>query len=81
MEALVITSDRYLFAGTGEANPGGGSLTLWRLGHLPLDRLAPPWQQVGLTNSGAIGRLAVEIRRTRSTFFGGGGRPTLYPWR
>ncbi len=58
--ALVITSNGTLFAGTGEANPGGGSITYGGAGiYRSLDGGAS-WQNVGLTNSGAIGRLVVD---------------------
>jgi photosystem II stability/assembly factor-like uncharacterized protein len=60
MGALLMTSNGTLFAGTGEANPGGGSLTYGGSGiYRSLDNGAT-WQRVGLTNSGAIGRLAVD---------------------
>ena len=60
MGALVITSNGTLFAGTGEANPGGGSITYGGSGvYRSVDRGAT-WQLVGLTNSHTIGRLAVD---------------------
>ena len=40
MGALLITSNGTLFAGTGEANPGGGSITYGGGGHLPITRRA-----------------------------------------
>ncbi len=60
MGALLITANGTLFAGTGEANPGGGSITYGGSGiYRSLDGGAT-WQRVGLTNSGAIGRLMVD---------------------
>jgi photosystem II stability/assembly factor-like uncharacterized protein len=60
MGALVMTSDGTLFAGLGESNPGGGSITYGGSGvYRSVDRGAT-WQQVGLANSGRIGRIAVD---------------------
>ncbi len=60
MGALVITSTGTLFAGTGEANPGGGSITYGGAGIYRSADGGATWQLVGLTNSGAIGRIAVD---------------------
>ena len=60
MGALVITSTGILFAGTGEANPGGGSITYGGAGVYRSTDGGTTWQQVGLTNSHAIGRLAID---------------------
>jgi photosystem II stability/assembly factor-like uncharacterized protein len=60
MGALVITSNGTLFAGTGEANPGGGSITYGGSGVYRSADGGATWQLVGLTNSGAIGRLAAD---------------------
>jgi hypothetical protein len=59
MGALAITPNGILFAGTGEANPGGGSITYGGSGVYRSVDGGATWQLVGLTNSGAIGRLAV----------------------
>lgn len=58
--ALVIGSNGTLFAGTGEANPGGGSITYGGSGVYRSINSGASWQLVGLTDSGAIGRLAVD---------------------
>ena len=60
MGALVITPTGTLFAGTGEANPGGGSITYGGSGIYRSIDGGATWQVVGLTGSGAIGRLAVD---------------------
>jgi photosystem II stability/assembly factor-like uncharacterized protein len=60
MGALIITSTGTLVAGTGEANPGGGSITYGGGGIYRSIDGGATWQNVGLTNSGAIGRLAVD---------------------
>ena len=60
MGALVITSAGTLFAGVGEANPGGGSITYGGSGvYRSLDRGAT-WERVGLANSSRIGRIAID---------------------
>ena len=56
MGALAITPNGTLFAGTGEANPGGGSITYGGSGIYRSIDGGKTWQVVGLTNSGAIGR-------------------------
>jgi photosystem II stability/assembly factor-like uncharacterized protein len=60
MGALVIASNGTLFAGTGEPNPGGGSITYGGAGVYRSADGGASWQLVGLTNSGAIGRLVVD---------------------
>ena len=68
MGALLITSSGTLFAGTGEANPGGGSLTYGGAGIYRSLDLGRTWQLVGLTNSGAIGRLVVDPNNPQHIF-------------
>lgn len=73
MGALVITSNGTLFAGVGEANPGGGSITYGGGGvYRSLDRGAT-WQLVGLTSSGAIGRIAVDPTDPQHIFIAAAG--------
>ncbi len=68
MGALAIASDGTLFAGTGEANPGGGSITYGGSGiYRSLDR-GRTWQLTGLTNSGAIGRIVVDPTNPQHIF-------------
>lgn len=68
MGAVAITSTGTLFAGTGEANPGGGSLTYGGSGIYRSTDGGASWQQVGLTNSGAIGRFAVDPTNAQHIF-------------
>jgi photosystem II stability/assembly factor-like uncharacterized protein len=68
MGALVIASNGTLFAGTGEANPGGGSITYGGSGVYRSVDGGGTWQRVGLTNSGAIGRLAVDPTNSQNIF-------------
>lgn len=60
MGALAIASDGTLYAGTGETNPGGGSLTYGGDGIYRSDNRGRTWTHVGLSNSSTIGRIAVD---------------------
>lgn len=66
--ALVITSNGTLFAGTGEANPGGGSITYPGGGIYRSTDGGANWQNVGLPNSHTIGRLAVDPTNPQHVF-------------
>ncbi|MFI7025933.1 WD40/YVTN/BNR-like repeat-containing protein [Micromonospora sp. NPDC049900] len=58
--AIAMTSDGVLFAGTGEAQPGGGSITFGGDGVYRSSDRGATWQRVGLADSHAIGRFAVD---------------------
>lgn len=58
--ALEIGPDGTLWAGTGEANPGGGSITFGGEGIFKSTDSGESWEFVGLPESGAIGRMAVD---------------------
>jgi photosystem II stability/assembly factor-like uncharacterized protein len=73
MGALVITSNGTLFAGAGEANPGGGSITYGGAGIYRSTDHGATWQQVGLTDSGAIGRIAVDPTDPQHLFVAAAG--------
>ncbi len=60
MGAIAMGSDGTLFAGTGEANPGGGSITYGGEGIYRSRDRGVTWEHVGLTNSGTIGRIVVD---------------------
>lgn len=66
--ALVITSNGTLFAGTGEANPGGGSITYPGGGIYRSTDGGANWQNVDLPNSHTIGRLAVDPTNPQHVF-------------
>ncbi len=73
MGALAISSNGTLFAGLGEANPGGGSITYGGSGvYRSIDHGAT-WELVGLTNSGAIGRIAVDPTDPQHIFVAAAG--------
>lgn len=60
MGSVAMTTDGVLFAGTGEAQPGGGSITFGGDGiYRSLDR-GETWEHVGLADSHAIARFAVD---------------------
>lgn len=60
MGALAITSEGVLFAGTGETNPGGGSIVFGGTGLYRSTNSGETWKRVGLKTSGAFGRIAVD---------------------
>ena len=74
MGALVITPNGTLFAGTGEANPGGGSITYGGGGIFRSVNGGVTWQRVGLANSGAIGRLVIDPTNPQRIFAAVTGR-------
>lgn len=68
MGALAITPQGTLFAGVGEANPGGGSITYGGNGIYRSTDGGRSWQLTGLTNSGAIGRIMVDPANSQRIF-------------
>lgn len=60
MGALAVASDGTLYAGTGEANPGGGSIVYGGSGVFRSTNGGKSWKNVGLQRTGAIGRIAVD---------------------
>ncbi|SCL45186.1 Uncharacterized protein GA0070606_0642 [Micromonospora citrea] len=60
MGAVAMTTDGVLFAGTGEAQPGGGSITFGGDGVYRSRDRGRTWQRVGLENSHAIARFAID---------------------
>ena len=73
MGALIITSNGTLFAGLGEANPGGGSITYGGTGVYRSADGGATWQHVGLTSSGTIGRIAVDPTDPQHIFVAAAG--------
>ncbi|HEY7045002.1 MAG TPA: hypothetical protein VH419_15135 [Nocardioidaceae bacterium] len=60
MGALAIAPNGMLYAGTGETNPGGGSITYGGNGVYRSTNHGLSWQRVGLTRSGTIGRIVID---------------------
>jgi len=58
--ALAITSTGRLYAGTGESNPGGGSVTFGGKGVYASSDGGAHWKPRGLAGSERIGRIAVD---------------------
>lgn len=71
--ALAMTSDGILFAGTGEAQPGGGSITFGGDGIYRSTDRGGSWKRVGLTDSHAIGRLAIDPTNEKRIFAAASG--------
>nr|NQU93252.1 T9SS type A sorting domain-containing protein [Bacteroidota bacterium] len=58
--ALAPSDPDIIYLGTGEANPGGGSLAYDGLGIFRSDNGGETWDDLGLHESGSIGRLVVH---------------------
>ncbi|MDP9318758.1 MAG: glycosyl hydrolase [Actinomycetota bacterium] len=60
MGALAIAPDGTLYAGTGETNPGGGSITYGGDGVYRSTDGGATWKHVGLESAGTIGRIVID---------------------
>src|SRR5829696_2271040 len=58
--AVATAPDGTVYAGTGEVNPGGGSLTYTGTGLYRSRDGGRTWEHLGLADSGAIGAIAVD---------------------
>jgi len=58
--ALAVTSTGTLYAGTGESNPGGGSLTFGGKGVYTSFNGGLGWKSLGLAGSERISRIAID---------------------
>jgi photosystem II stability/assembly factor-like uncharacterized protein len=58
--AIAMARDGTLWVGTGETNPSGGGLTFFGSGVYRSRDGGRSWQQRGLRDSGAIGRIVVD---------------------
>lgn len=80
--ALAISGTGVLYAGTGESNPGGGSVTFPGGGVFRSSDSGASWQSLGLTDTDRIGRIAVDpanpsrifVAATGNLFVPGGQR-------
>ena len=88
MGALAITPRGTLYAGTGEANPGGGSIVYGGSGVFKSTDHGKSWKRVGLKRSGAIGRIAIDPSNPKKVYvaasgplFQKGGQRGLYVTR
>ena len=73
MGAIAIASDGTIYAGTGEANPGGGSIVWGGTGMYRSRDGGATWQPIGLEDSGAIGRIAVDPANPSRVFVASAG--------
>ncbi|HEU0130493.1 MAG TPA: hypothetical protein VFQ85_05820 [Mycobacteriales bacterium] len=71
--ALAIAPDGTLYAGTGEAGPGGGSLTYGGTGVYRSRDGGRHWQQVGLAASERIGRVVVDPKDPKRVWVAANG--------
>lgn len=83
--ALAINAGGTLYAGTGESNPGGGSVTFPGAGIFRSTDSGASWQPLGLTGSDRIGRIAIDPTNANRMFvaaagnlFVSGGQRGLY---
>jgi photosystem II stability/assembly factor-like uncharacterized protein len=82
MGAVAASPDGTLYVGTGEPNPGGGSLTYTGTGVYRSTDAGATWTGIGLADSGAIGHIAIDphnpqrlfVAATGSLFNPGGDR-------
>ena len=71
--AIAISSNGTIFVGTGEASPGGGSVTWGGTGVYRSKDAGATWQHVGLGTSGAIGRIVVDPQDPNRVFVAAAG--------
>jgi len=60
--AIAVGPDGTVFAGTGETNPGGGSITFYGDGIYRSTNGGASWTNIGLTDSWTIGRIVIDPR-------------------
>ena len=60
MGAVAVAPDGTIYAGTGETNPGGGSLTYGGTGIYRSTDGGDTWERVGLKSSRTIGRIVID---------------------
>ncbi len=68
MGSVAVAVDGTIYAGTGEANPGGGSLTYTGTGVYKSTDQGRRWTNIGLRDSGAVGKIIVDPRDSRRLF-------------
>jgi photosystem II stability/assembly factor-like uncharacterized protein len=73
MGAIAIGSDGAIWAGTGELNPGGGSITFGGTGVYRSDNGGRSWRKRGLRKSGTTGEIVVHPTNPRTVYVAAGG--------
>jgi photosystem II stability/assembly factor-like uncharacterized protein len=71
--ALAMTSTGRLYAGTGEAGPGGGSITYGNKGVFVSDDGGETWDALGLEQSERISRIAIDPANEQRIFVAAAG--------
>ncbi|MGH8883182.1 MAG: VPS10 domain-containing protein, partial [Stackebrandtia sp.] len=66
--SVAVAPDGTLYVGTGEANPGGGSLTYTGTGLYKSTDRGRTWTNIGLRDSGAIGKIIIDPRNAQRIF-------------
>jgi photosystem II stability/assembly factor-like uncharacterized protein len=66
--AIAPTNSQIIYAGTGEANGGGGSITYDGCGIFKSENGGDNWQYAGLAASGSIGRIAIHPRNANIVY-------------
>ncbi|HVE62313.1 MAG TPA: hypothetical protein VNB94_00735 [Mycobacteriales bacterium] len=66
--ALAVGRDGTIYAGTGEAGPGGGSVTFGGTGMYRSRDKGRTWTNVGLKNTGGFGRIVVDPKNPKRVF-------------
>jgi photosystem II stability/assembly factor-like uncharacterized protein len=73
MGAIAIGPDGTVWAGTGELNPAGGSITFGGTGIYRSDDAGASWRRSGLENSGTTGRIVVHPTDPDTVYVAAGG--------
>jgi len=66
--ALAVGGDGAIYAGTGEAGPGGGSVTFGGTGLYRSRDKGRTWAYVGLESAGGFGRIVVDPKNPKRVF-------------
>jgi len=66
--AISPSQPEVVYAGTGEANAGGGSIAYDGAGVYRSEDRGLSWQSIGLEHAGSIGRMAVHPQRANTVF-------------
>jgi photosystem II stability/assembly factor-like uncharacterized protein len=66
--SVAVAPDGTIYVGTGEANPGGGSLTYTGTGVYKSTNGGRNWTNIGLRDSGAVGKIVIDPGNPRRIF-------------
>jgi photosystem II stability/assembly factor-like uncharacterized protein len=73
MGSVAVAPDGTIYVGTGEANPGGGSITYTGTGVYKSTNGGRSWTNIGLRDSGAIGKIVIDPRDPQRIFVAASG--------